>query len=42
MFPGLALHYEDPAQQLTRAGGELDGLGNDLSDLSDLYYLSGV
>ena len=34
MFPGLDLHYTDPAQLLTAAGEELDDLDNDLSDLS--------
>ena len=35
MFPGLDLHYTDPAQLLTAAGEELDDLDHDLSDLSD-------
>ena len=36
MFPGLDLHYADPAQSLTTAGEELDDLDHDISDLSDL------
>ena len=34
MFPGLDLHYADPAQPLTTAREELDDLDHDLSDLS--------
>ena len=34
MFPGLDLHYADPAQRLTTAGEELDDLDHYLSDLS--------
>ena len=34
MFPGLDLYYTDPAQPLTTAGEELDGLDHDLSHLS--------
>ena len=33
MFPGLDLHYADPAQHPRRAGEELDDLDHDLSDL---------
>ena len=35
-FSVLDLHYADPAQPLATAGGELDDLDRDLSDLSDL------
>ena len=35
-FPGLDMYCTDPAQPLTTAGGELDDLDHDLSDLSDV------
>ena len=42
MFPGLDLHYADPAQHPRRAGEELDDLDHDLSDLliclDDLHH----
>ena len=33
MLPGLDLYHEDPAQHLTTAGEELDGLGHHLSEV---------
>ena len=36
---GLDLYYADPAQPLTAAGGELDYLDHDLSDLSEVCKL---
>ena len=36
LFPRLDLYHADPAQPLTPAGEELEGLDHDLSDLSDL------
>ena len=37
MFPGLDLHYTDPAQHLRTAGDELDDLDHDLSDLFEVW-----
>ena len=35
-FAGLDRYYADPAQPLTMAGEELDGLDHDISDLSEV------